>query len=447
MRELRLHNSLTRRREVFVPIDPGHVRMYVCGPTVYDLPHVGNARPVVVYDVLARLLRRLYPRVTYVRNITDVDDKINARAAASGEPIGVVTARTTADYHADMAALGALPPDAEPRATGHIAGMIEIAERLVAAGNAYAAEGHVLFAVPSFADYGRLSGRNRDDQIAGARVDVAPYKRDPADFVLWKPSPPGLPGWDSPWGRGRPGWHIECSAMSRSTLGESFDIHGGGNDLVFPHHENELAQSLCAFPGSSFARYWIHNGMLNINGEKMSKSLGNFFTVRQVLAMAPGEAIRLMLLHGHYRAPIDFSEAGLADCRKELDRFYRAIERTSAAPSADIPAGVMDALCDDMNTPLAISALHALADAAMAGDAVASAGLQAGAQLMGLLQSTPAAWFQGSDDSGWIDQAIAERLAARAARNFARADEIRADLLAKGVLLEDNAGGTRWRKA
>ena len=447
MPKLRLHNSLTRRREVFAPIDPGHVRMYVCGPTVYDLPHVGNARPVVVYDVLARLLRRLYPRVTYVRNITDVDDKINARAIAAGEPIAAITARTTADYHADMAALGALPPDAEPRATAHIDGMIAIAERLIAAGHAYAADGHVLFAVPSFAGYGKLSGRNRDDQIAGARIDVAPYKRDPADFVLWKPSSPELPGWESPWGRGRPGWHIECSAMSRATIGESFDIHGGGNDLVFPHHENELAQSLCAFPGSSFARLWMHNGMLNINGEKMSKSLGNFFTVREVLAKWPGEAIRLMLLHGHYRAPIDFSESGLADCRKELDRFYRAIERTPAAPTDTIPASVMDALCDDLNTPLAISALHALADAAMAGDAAASAGLQAGARLLGLMQSTPAAWFQGSEDSSWIDTAIAARLAARKARDFSLADEIRADLLAKGILLEDGSGGTTWRRA
>jgi cysteinyl-tRNA synthetase len=447
MHELRLHNSLTRRREVFAPIDPGHVRMYVCGPTVYDLPHVGNARPVVVYDVLARLLRKLYPRVTYVRNITDVDDKINARATASGEQIGEITARTTADYQADMAALGALPPDIEPRATGHIAEMQVIAQRLINAGHAYAADGHVLFAVPSYAKYGQLSGRNRDDQIAGARIDVAPYKRDPADFVLWKPSPPELPGWDSPWGRGRPGWHIECSAMSHSTLGESFDIHGGGNDLIFPHHENEIAQSLCAFPGSSFARFWLHNGMLNINGEKMSKSLGNFYTVRDVLAKFPGEAIRLMLLHGHYRAPIDFSEAGLADCRRELDRFYRAIERTPTPPAAEVPASVMDALCDDLNTPLAISAMHALADAAMAGDVTASAGLQAAGHLLGLLGASPAAWFQGTDDSAWIDTAIADRLAARKARDFARADAIRAELAAKGVLLEDNAGGTTWRRA
>jgi cysteinyl-tRNA synthetase len=419
----------------------------VCGPTVYDLPHVGNARPVVVYDVLARLLRKLYPRVTYVRNITDVDDKINARAKASGEQIGEITARTTADYQADMAALGALPPDIEPRATGHIAEMQVIAQRLINAGHAYAADGHVLFAVPSYAKYGQLSGRNRDDQIAGARIDVAPYKRDPADFVLWKPSPPELPGWDSPWGRGRPGWHIECSAMSHSTLGESFDIHGGGNDLIFPHHENEIAQSLCAFPGSSFARFWLHNGMLNINGEKMSKSLGNFYTVRDVLAKFPGEAIRLMLLHGHYRAPIDFSEAGLADCRRELDRFYRAIERTPTPPAAEVPASVMDALCDDLNTPLAISAMHALADAAMAGDVTASAGLQAAGHLLGLLGASPAAWFQGTDDSAWIDTAIADRLAARKARDFARADAIRAELATKGVLLEDNAGGTTWRRA
>ncbi|HET9018309.1 MAG TPA: cysteine--tRNA ligase, partial [Acetobacteraceae bacterium] len=331
MPELRLHNSLTRRRETFVPLDPAHVRLYVCGPTVYDLAHLGNARPVVVFDVLVRLLRRLYPRVTYVRNITDVDDKINARAAESGEPIAAITARTTADFHADMTALGALPPDVEPRATGHIAEMIQLIERLIAGGHAYVAEGHVLFAVASFPEYGRLSGRSPEELIAGARVDVAPYKRDPGDFVLWKPSSPDLPGWDSPWGRGRPGWHIECSAMSWRYLGENFDIHGGGQDLLFPHHENELAQSCCAFPGSRFARYWMHNGMLLIGGEKMSKSLGNFLTVRDALAKAPGEAVRLALLRAHYRSTLDFSDELLGETRKDLDRWYRALEHTPAA--------------------------------------------------------------------------------------------------------------------
>jgi cysteinyl-tRNA synthetase len=444
MPELRLHNSLTRSRETFAPLDPGHVRLYVCGPTVYDRPHVGNARPVVVYDVLVRLLRRLYPRVTYVRNITDVDDKINARAAESGVPIAEITARTTAEYHADMAALGALPPDIEPRATEHIAEMIRIIEALIAAGHAYEADGHVLFAVPSFPDYGKLSGRSRDELIAGARIDVAPYKRDPGDFVLWKPSPPGIPAWDSPWGRGRPGWHIECSAMSWKHLGESFDIHGGGNDLIFPHHENELAQSLCAFPGARFARLWMHNGMLRIGGEKMSKSLRNFFTVHQVLERWPGEVIRLLLIRGHYRAPIEYSEDLLAECKKELDRWYRALERTPAAPAAEIPEPVMAALCDDLNTPQAIAEMHALADRAMAGDREASAGLRATGDLLGLLQSEN--WFHGEGDNAAIDAAIAERIAARKSRDFARADAIRKDLEAQGILLEDSPQGTTWRR-
>jgi len=441
MSDLYLHNSLTRRRERFEPLDPANVRMYVCGPTVYDLAHIGNARPAVVFDVLARLLRRLYPRLTYVRNITDVEDKINARAAETGEPISAITARTTTDYHTDMAALGALPPDREPRATGHI-------ERLIAAGHAYAAEGHVLFAVASFPEYGRLSGRSPDELLAGARIDVAPYKRDPGDFVLWKPSTPDLPGWDSPWGRGRPGWHIECSAMSWRYLGETFDIHGGGTDLIFPHHENELAQSLCAFPGSRFARYWLHNEMLLVNGEKMSKSLGNFFTVRDVLAKAPGEAIRLLLLHTHYRSRLDFTDTGLQEARRELDRFYRALERFPDAPAADaVPAPVMEALCDDLNTPLAIAALHALADAALAGDAAAASGLRGAGDVLGLSQRHPAEWFRGGADAAAIEAVIAERQAARKARDFARADAIRAQLAEQGILLEDGPTGTIWRRA
>jgi cysteinyl-tRNA synthetase len=446
MPELRLHNSLTRRREVLRPIDPEHVRLYVCGPTVYDLAHVGNARAVVVFDVLARLLRALYPRVTYVRNITDVDDKINARAAESGETIGAITARTAADFAADMAALGALPPDIEPRATAHIAEMIQLIERLIAGGHAYAAEGHVLFAVPSFAAYGQLSGRSPDELQAGARVDVAPYKRDPGDFVLWKPSPPDLPGWDSPWGRGRPGWHIECSAMSWRYLGENFDIHGGGTDLLFPHHENELAQSVCAFPGSRFANLWVHNGMLMVNGEKMSKSLGNFFTVRDVLARAPAEAIRLLLLRTHYRGELDFSDDALVESRKELDRFYRALDRTPAEAGA-VPASVMEALCDDLNTPLALSAMHALADAAMAGDSTASAGLRAAGNLLGLLQDPH--WFHGEgEDSADIQRLVDARIAARRSRNWAEADRLRAELDGMGVALEDRPdGSTDWLRA
>jgi cysteinyl-tRNA synthetase len=447
MPELRLHNSLTRRKERFEPADPADVRIYVCGPTVYDLAHVGNARAIVVYDVVVRLLRTLYPHVTYVRNITDVDDKINARSRESGETIGAITARTTADFHADMAALGNLPPDQEPRATAHIAEMIFIIERLIASGHAYAAEGHVLFAVASDASYGSLSGRSPDELLAGARIDVAPYKRDAGDFVLWKPSPDDLPGWDSPWGRGRPGWHIECSAMSWRYLGETFDIHGGGSDLIFPHHENEMAQSLCAFPGSHFARYWIHNGMLQLNGEKMSKSLGNFFTVRDVLAKAPAEAIRLLLLRTQYRSLLDFTDHGLDEAKRELDRFYRALGQAPDAAGAAVPAPVLEALCDDLNTPLAISAMHGLADAAMAGDHAAAAGLRAAGAVLGLLQQAPDAWFRGgTDDEAAIDAAIAERLAARKARDFARADAIRSDLLARGIVLEDGPKGTTWRR-
>jgi cysteinyl-tRNA synthetase len=448
MPDLHLHNSLTRRKERFEPADPAHIRMYVCGPTVYDLAHVGNARPVVVYDVVARLLRHLYSHVTYVRNITDVEDKINARARETGESIEAITARTTADFHADMAALGALPPDQEPRATQHIAEMIMIIERLIDAGHAYAAEGHVLFAVASDPSYGTLSGRSQEELLAGARVEVAPYKRDAGDFVLWKPSTDDLPGWASPWGRGRPGWHIECSAMSWRHLGETFDIHGGGSDLIFPHHENEMAQSLCAFPGSRFARYWMHNGMLQLNGEKMSKSLGNFFTVREILAKAPAEAIRLLILRTHYRAELDFSDHGLAEAKRELDRFYRALEQVPDATGTDVPGPVVEALCDDLNTPLAISAMHVLADAAMAGDAAAAAGLRAAGGLLGLLQQAPDTWFHGgADDSAAIEAAIAERLAARKARDFARADAIREKLAAKGIVLEDGPKGTTWRRA
>jgi len=448
MHALFLHNSLSRRKERFEPLDHQHVRMYVCGPTVYDLVHVGNARPVVVYDVLLRLLRLLYPRVTYVRNITDIEDKINARAKELNEPIEALTARTIADYHADVVALGALPPDVEPRATGHIHEIIAIIERLIASGHAYAAEGHVLFSVPSFPAYGRLSGRSPEELLAGARVDVAPYKRDPGDFVLWKPSPPDLPGWDSPWGRGRPGWHIECSAMCWRHLGTDFDIHGGGTDLIFPHHENEVAQSVCAFPGSRFARYWVHNGMLLVNGEKMAKSAGNFTTLRDVLSRVPGEVVRLLLIRTHYRSTPDFSDAAVSEARRELDRFYRALERYPDVGDVDVPAAVMDALCDDLNTPLALSAMHALADRALAGDFDAACGLRAAGQVMGLLQQDAQGWFRGGTDdaAAAIEAAIAERLAARKARDFARADAIRAEWAARGIAFEDGPQGTTWRR-
>ncbi|MBW4034648.1 MAG: cysteine--tRNA ligase [Proteobacteria bacterium] len=454
MTELRLHNTKSRHREVFTPIDPGHVKLYVCGPTVYDHAHIGNARPVVVFDVLVRLLRHLYPRVTYVRNITDVEDKINARAHEAGESIAALTARTTAWYHRDMAALFAAPPDIEPLVTTHIDDIIALITRLIANNHAYEAEGHVLFAVASDPAYGAFSGRNPEELLAGARVDVAAYKRDPGDFVLWKPSSGDLPGWDSPWGRGRPGWHIECSAMIWKHLGENFDIHGGGDDLIFPHHENEIAQSTCAFPGSGFANYWMHNRMLLVNGEKMSKSLGNFITLEQALAHAPGEAVRFLLLKTHYRSTLDFTWAGLDDAKRELDRFYRALQKHPDAPATtEIPPVVLDRLADDLNTPGAIAALHGLADAALGGDPLAASKMQATGALLGLFNVSPAAWFQapaGADTdrtAATIDQLIAERIAARRAKNFARADEIRAELAARNIILEDSAGGTTWRRA
>ncbi|MFN6999320.1 cysteine--tRNA ligase [Elioraea tepidiphila] len=450
MTDLTLYNSATRTKERFQPIDPAHVRLYVCGPTVYDRAHIGNARPVVVFDVLVRLLRRLYPRVTYVRNVTDVDDKIMAAARERGEPIEAVTERTLHWFHEDMAALGALPPDVEPRATETIAEMIALIERLIANGHAYVADGHVLFDVPSFPRYGALSNRTPDEMEAGARVDVAPYKRSPYDFVLWKPSTPDQPGWASPWGRGRPGWHIECSAMAWRHLGEEFDIHGGGLDLIFPHHENEIAQSVCAFPGSRFARVWMHNGMLLVGGEKMSKSLGNFTTVEEVLRHGDwaGEAFRLLLLKTHYRMPLDYSEAALAEARRELDRFYRALEHAGEPDAAEmLPGPVLAALLDDLNTPAALAAMHALADRAVAGDARAGADLRAAADVLGLLPRTAAAWFRGDGNVAWIEDAIARRLAARKARDFATADAIRADLLAKGIVLEDGPQGTTWRRA
>jgi cysteinyl-tRNA synthetase len=463
MTGLYLHNSATRRKERFTPLDPNHVRLYVCGPTVYDRAHLGNARPVVVFDVLARLLRRLYPKVTYARNITDVDDKILTRAKESGESIAAITARTTAEFHADMAALGCLPPDVEPRATAHISEMIALIQRLIANGNAYEADGHVLFSVPSFAGYGKLSNRDPEELLAGARIDVAPYKRSESDFVLWKPSTGDMPGWDSPWGYGRPGWHIECSAMAWRHLGEEFDIHGGGSDLIFPHHENELAQSVCAFPGTHFAKLWMHNGMLLVDGAKMSKSLGNFHTVSEVLERGPwaGEAFRLLLLKTHYRAPLDFSFAALEEARRELDRFYRALERLDglrAAPgAAPLPAAtaLTEALADDLNTPLALSHLHALCDLAFEPDRLpAGVSLEAlahavhdAAGLLGLLPQAPAAWFHAGGDQAEIDTLVAARLAARKARDFAEADRIRALLADKGITLEDSATGTIWRRA
>ena len=445
---LSIHDTLSRAKVEFQPIDDKNVRLYVCGPTVYDYAHIGNARPVVVFDVLVRLLRRLYPQVTYVRNITDVDDKINARALESGEDIREITKRTTEAFLADMAALRAGMPDVEPRATDHIAQMIDMIETLIEKGNAYVADGHVLFSVPSMEDYGRLSKLDKREIVAGARVDVAPYKKDASDFVLWKPSDKNLPGWDSPWGRGRPGWHIECSAMARQHLGEAFDIHGGGQDLIFPHHENEIAQSKCALGHGAFAKYWMHNGYLISEGQKMSKSLGNFYTVYELLEEFPGEAIRLVLLQTHYRQPLDFTKSGIAEARRILDRWYRAIHG-AIARDQEVPQRVVTALCDDLNTPQAVAELHKLANEGDAG------GLLAGANFLGLLNQEDENWFKwqpatevdadGIDDAA-IDTLIAERTEARKAKNFARSDEIRDKLAAEGVTLEDGPGGTTWRR-
>jgi cysteinyl-tRNA synthetase len=459
-----LHNTLTRRKEAFTPLDAKDVRMYVCGPTVHALAHIGNARPVIVFDVLYRLLRHLYgaEHVRYVRNITDVEDKIIAAAKETGESIRDLTERTAKIYQADAAALGALAPDVEPRATEHIAGMIAMIGKLVASGHAYGAEGHVLFSIASMSDYGRLSGRSRDEMIAGARVEVAPYKRDPADFVLWKPSSDDQPGWESPWGRGRPGWHIECSAMSQAYLGETFDIHGGGLDLIFPHHENEIAQSVCAHAGTPFVRYWLHNAFVIVEGEKMSKSLGNFRTIRDVLAevggVERGEIARLAMLMSHYRDPLDWTSDRLAQASNVLSRFYLTLnavkfepyqERTAMGP----PASVLAALQDDLNTPLALSALHELFHRFNTEqDIVIKSKLKgeivAGGALLGLLHHDPEAWLKGGDfATDEIDDFVVQRNAARKAKNFVLADRIRNELAIRGILLEDGPNGTTWRRA
>ena len=438
-----VYNTLSREKEPFVPLDEANVRLYVFGPTVYDYVHIGNARPVVAFDVLYSLLKRRYPKVTYVRNITDIDDKIMTRAAENSEPIERLTERTATAYQSDMGRLGALSPEVEPRATQYVGEMIALIERLIARGHAYPAEGHVLFSVPSMEDYGRLSRRSRDELIAGARVEVAPYKKDAADFVLWKPSTDAQAGWPSPWGRGRPGWHIECSAMSAAHLGETFDIHAGGLDLIFPHHENEIAQSRSAFGHAFMAKYWMHNGFLNISGEKMSKSLGNFLTVHELLDQYPGEAIRLLLLSAHYRQPLDFTHEGLTQARATLDRWYGAL-RSKELASIPVPRPVEDALCDDLNTPQAISAVHQLRDPAE---------LKAGAGALGLLQQDPEAWFRwtpvasavGPSDAE-IAVAIAARQAARTAKDFKESDRIRDDLKARGVILEDGPKGTIWKR-
>jgi len=454
---LHLYNSLTRRKEEFVPGDPARVTMYACGPTVYNPPHIGNARAAVVYDMLYRVLCRHYPNVVYARNITDVDDKINQAAREEGVPISVIAERFADVYHRDMAALGVLEPVIEPKATEHIPRMIAMMEKLIASGHAYVAEGHVLFSVTSFDAYGRLAGRSRDEMIAGARVDVAPFKRDPADFVMWKPSPEDLPGWDSPWGRGRPGWHIECSAMIEQHLGTTIDIHGGGNDLKFPHHENEIAQGTCAHDGALYCRYWVHNGFVEIENEKMSKSLGNVLLVQNLLQRFPGEAIRLVLLKGRYREPISWSEALIGEAKSQLDRLYGALRRMrgidAVGPCVPSPefAAAMD---DDLNSPQALAVLMELVTRAnVARDPAELGALKAallgGGYELGILQQDPEQWFSyasaGAVDVARVEALIAARTAARAARDWAEADRIRGELADMGVRIEDGTQGTTWR--
>src|SRR6185312_7522130 len=464
-----LYNSRTRRAEPFEPLDPDRVTMYVCGPTVYNYVHIGNARGPVVFDVLAKLLRRHYPNVVYARNITDVDDKINTAALEQGVGIEAITGKFTAAYREDMARLGIAPPDVEPCATAHIDPIVAMIERLIVDGHAYAAECHVLFNVASYPDYGKLSGRDTEEMIAGARVEVAPYKKNPADFVLWKPSTPELPGWDSPWGRGRPGWHIECSAMAGKHLGETIDIHAGGNDLLFPHHENEVAQSTCAHGGKLFARWWLHNGMLTFDGRKMSKSLGNVLQLHEMLKHHPAEALRLRLMSGHYRQPLDWSDAAIAQSVSTLDGWYRVLrdletitplteDELAQAYTHETVQRVEQALCDDLNTPEALVAIANLAQnarwAVTAPEAhrrPAKAALLGGGALLGLLQQDPEAWFKQAGgaavDAARVEALLEERRAARAARDFARADAIRAELAAMGVAIEDGAQGTRWSVA
>jgi cysteinyl-tRNA synthetase len=432
---IRLHDTLAREKRDFVPADPKRITMYVCGPTVYGRAHIGNARPAVVFDTLARLIRHEFgpDSLNYARNVTDVDDKIIASAEAEGVDPSVITERFERFYLEDIGALGVRPPDIAPHATQEIGPMIALIERLIGQGNAYEAEGHVLFSVRSDPDYGILSRRDRDAMIAGARVEVAPYKRDPADFVLWKPSAEGVIGWDSPWGRGRPGWHVECSAMIAAHLGQTIDIHGGGLDLIFPHHENEIAQSRCAHDGAPLARYWVHNGFVDMGAEKMSKSLGNIITPEDLLKSHSGETLRLALLSAHYRQPLPWTEGLVAQAKATLDGLYR---KAGDAESGEVDDGVIDALRDDLNTPLALSRLAQLDGAT----------LRASAQLLGLLGSTSADWFQGEGDSSDVEARIAARTEAKKNRDFATADRIRDELKAEGIILEDGPGGTTWRR-
>ncbi len=455
---IKLYNTLTKQKQVFEPLSPDCVTMYVCGPTVYSYAHIGNARPAVVFDVLVKLLRKYYPRVIYARNLTDVDDKINAAARDQGVEIDAITRKFTDIYHQDMASLGVDLPDIEPRATDHIDQIISMIERLISRGFAYEAEQHVLFSVSTYSKYGELSGRNRDDMIAGARVEVAPYKKDPADFVLWKPSSAGQPSWDSPWGPGRPGWHIECSAMIEKHLGRTIDIHGGGQDLVFPHHENEIAQSTCAHDHEVFCRYWLHNGFVNVNFEKMSKSVGNVLLVHDLLQTAPGEAIRYALLSTHYRSPLDWTDELLVSSKKSLDRLYGTLEELDDVeahkPCEQDTQKFYAALQEDLNTPLALSELHALAKQAnntqdKKRQSEIKGALLECARIIGILQQDTKSWFGAGDSQlnvNRIDELIRQRNVARSVKDFDAADRIRDQLTELGVEILDRPEGTTWRK-
>ncbi|MBE6452459.1 MAG: cysteine--tRNA ligase [Alphaproteobacteria bacterium] len=456
MTTISIYNTLHRRKEEFKPLDTENVRMYVCGPTVYDRAHLGNAKTPVVFDVLYRLLRYVYGEnhVTYVSNITDVDDKILNKHKETGKSIREITAETYQWYVNDMDKLNVLSPNHRPRATEYINEMIELVELLLKNGHAYEAEGHVLFDVDSMPSYGYLSGRSMKEMLAGARIEVADYKKNPADFILWKPSSADQPGWDSPWGYGRPGWHLECSAMSSKLLGNSFDIHGGGSDLIFPHHENECAQSLCAYPGESFANYWVHGGMLMVDGVKMSKSLGNFYTIDQVLEKAPAEALRLLFLTTHYHQPFNFTFDGLSQAKSNLDKFYNALLRVSDVNVVNTKPDerIVSALADDLNTPLALSYLHELTNNLNKAEtqeekSVAKNLLLSSAQLLGLLWQDPQSWFKGDDDLAEdIEKKIAERANAKKNKDYALADKIRNELKEQGIILEDTPQGTTWKK-
>lgn len=455
---LSLYDTMAREKRLFEPADSNRVTMYVCGPTVYNHAHIGNFRAAVVFDLLYRVLRELFGqnKVVYARNITDIDDKIIKAAEAAKTPITAITEKYADIYRAETRALGNLAPTLEPHATGHIAEMIAMIERLIASGHAYASEGHALFAVGKFSDYGALSRVDRDEMLAGARVEVAPYKADPSDFVLWKPSCEDEPGWESPWGRGRPGWHLECSAMIERAFGETVDIHGGGQDLRFPHHENEIAQSACVHDGAALARFWVHNGFLRMGNDKMSKSLGNVVLVKDLLTQWPGEVIRWALLSAHYRQPLEWTDALLAQSKRQLDRFYRVLaEADDRLQEVAPPKSIAMALHDDLNTPEAFAGLHALRDVAMAAPADKRAGpasaLKAAGSLMGFFQTDPTDWFQaapGQDDltPDAIAALLTERADARASKDFARADQIRDDLAAKGVVIEDGPDGATWRR-